>query len=183
MYEIIHRRILADVRPSAEDSTVDASVGLYFDVTPNVTPPAWATREPLPANEVNLKALRSIHVGGVGIPYGITQNAEDPDLAAEFINYLVSERALELMVEQSALPGQTVPAEMITADTLAGDLYTAWNAANEADAIGHYMDWATPTFYDTLTSELQRLLGDQTTPEAFAQALQADYARFLAEQT
>jgi raffinose/stachyose/melibiose transport system substrate-binding protein len=124
-----------------------------------------------------------LHVGGVGIPYGITQNAEDPDLAAEFINYLVSERALELMVEQSALPGQTVPAEMITADTLAGDLYTAWNAANEADAIGHYMDWATPTFYDTLTSELQRLLGDQTTPEAFAQALQADYARFLAEQT
>jgi raffinose/stachyose/melibiose transport system substrate-binding protein len=124
-----------------------------------------------------------LHVGGVGIPYGITQNAEDPDLAAEFINFLVSERALELMVEQSALPGQTVPAEMITPDTLAGDLYTAWNAANEADAIGHYLDWATPTFYDTLNAELQRLLGDQTTPEAFAQALQADYARFLAEQT
>jgi raffinose/stachyose/melibiose transport system substrate-binding protein len=124
-----------------------------------------------------------LHVGGVGIPYGITQNAEDPDLAAEFINFLVSERALELMVEQSALPGQTVPAEMITPDTLAGDLYTAWNAANEADAIGHYLDWATPTFYDTLNAELQRRLGDQTTPEAFAQALQADYARFLAEQT
>jgi raffinose/stachyose/melibiose transport system substrate-binding protein len=124
-----------------------------------------------------------LHVGGVGIPYGITQNAENPDLAAEFINFLVSERALELMVEQSALPGQTIPAEMITPDTLAGDLYTAWNAANEADAIGHYLDWATPTFYDTLNAELQRLLGDQTTPEAFAQALQADYARFLAEQT
>jgi raffinose/stachyose/melibiose transport system substrate-binding protein len=124
-----------------------------------------------------------LHVGGVGIPYGITQNADNPDLAAEFINSLVSERALELMVEQSALPGQTVPAEMITPDTLAGDLYTAWNAANEADAIGHYLDWATPTFYDTLNAELQRLLGDQTTPEAFAQALQADYARFLAEQT
>jgi raffinose/stachyose/melibiose transport system substrate-binding protein len=124
-----------------------------------------------------------LHVGGVGIPYGITQNAENPDLAAEFINFLVSKRALELMVEQSALPGQTVPAEMIMPDTLAGDLYTAWNAANEADAIGHYLDWATPTFYDTLNAELQRLLGDQTTPEAFAQALQADYARFLAEQT
>jgi raffinose/stachyose/melibiose transport system substrate-binding protein len=124
-----------------------------------------------------------LHVGWVGIPYGITQNAENADLAAEFINFLVSERALELMVEQSALPGQTVPAEMITPDTLAGDLYTAWNAANEADAIGHYLDWATPTFYDTLNAELQRLLGDQTTPEAFAQALQADYARFLAEQT
>ena len=124
-----------------------------------------------------------LHVGGVGIPYGITENAENADLAAEFINFLVSERALELMVEQTALPGQTVPAEMITPDTLAGDLYTAWNAANEADAIGHYLDWATPTFYDTLNAELQRLLGDQTTPEAFAQALQADYAGFLAEQT
>ena len=121
-----------------------------------------------------------LHVGGVGIPYGILATAEDPDLAAEFIDTLVSERALELMIEQSALPAMPIPPEMIEPDTLAGDLYTAWNAANEADAIGHFMDWATPTFADTLKAELQRLLGGETTPEAFAQALQADYADFLA---
>ena len=45
-----------------------------------------------------------LHVGGVGIRYGITQNAENPDLAAEFINSLVSERALELMVEAECAP-------------------------------------------------------------------------------
>lgn len=124
-----------------------------------------------------------LHVGGVGIPYGITTNAENPDLAAEFVDFLVSERALELMIEQSALPGQTIPADLIVPNTLAGDLYTAWNTANEADAIGHYMDWATPTFSDTIKSELQRLLAGETTPDAFATALQADYANFLASQT
>jgi len=123
----------------------------------------------------------ALHVGGVGIPYGITTNAENPDLAAEFINSLVSERALELMVEQSILPARPVPADKIVAGTLAGDLYTAFNTANETDTVGHYMDWATPTFYDTLTAGLQELLAGQTDPATFTAALQADYAAYLAE--
>ncbi len=125
----------------------------------------------------------ALQVGGVGIPYGITKNAENPDLAARFIDFLVSDRALQLMVERSALPARPVPQELIQPNTLAGDLYSAWNAANAADAVGHYMDWATPTFYDTLTAGLQELLAGQGSPDALAKALQDDYARFLAEQT
>ncbi len=123
----------------------------------------------------------NLHVGGVGIPYGITTNAENADLAAEFINFLVSERALELLVENSILPSRPVPADQIVDGTLAGDLYTAFNIANESDTVGHYMDWATPTFYDTLTAGLQELMAGQTDPAAFTAALQADYAAFLAE--
>ena len=123
-----------------------------------------------------------LHVGGVGIPYGITTNAENPDLAAEFINFLVSDRAVELLVENSLLPSRSVPTEQIPEGTLAGDLYTAFNGANEADTIGHYMDWATPTMYDTLSAALQELLAGQIDPASFATTLQADYAAFLAEQ-
>ena len=117
-----------------------------------------------------------MHVGGVGIPYSITTNAADPALAAKFIDHLVSEEAFNLFIEAGSLPSGEIPADRITAGTLSGDLYASWNAALEADAVGHYLDWAAPDFYDTLTGGLQELLGGQTTPEELTSALQTFYA-------
>ena len=41
-----------------------------------------------------------------------------------------------------------------------------------------YMDWATPTFYDTVTAAIQELMGGKLTPTAFAKKLDADYLKF-----
>ncbi|HVL25302.1 MAG TPA: extracellular solute-binding protein [Thermomicrobiales bacterium] len=120
-----------------------------------------------------------MNVGGVGIPYSITTNAEDPDVAAEFINSLVSEDARNLFIDAGVLPSGEIPAEAIKENTLSGDLYGAWNAALDADAIGHYLDWAAPDFYDTLTGELQKLLAGEVDAEAFTTALQDFYAKSL----
>lgn len=117
-----------------------------------------------------------LHVGGVGIPYAITNNAEDPDLAAELINHLVSDEAFTAFLDAGILPAGEIPADRIVADTLAGDLYTGWNTALEADAVGHYLDWATPDFYDVLTGELQKLMAGEVDADAFAAALQESYA-------
>lgn len=117
-----------------------------------------------------------MHVGGVGIPYSITTNAADPDLAAEFIDHLVSEEAFNLFIEAGSLPSGEIAADKIEAGTLSGDLYTNWNAALQADAVGHYLDWAAPDFYDTLTGALQELLGGQTSPQELADTLQTFYA-------
>lgn len=115
-------------------------------------------------------------VGGVGIPYSITTNAADPDLAAAFINHLVSDEAFDLFIEAGSLPAGEIPEDNIAEGTLSGELYTAWNEALADDAVGHYMDWASPDFYDVIVSELQQLLGEQTTSEEFAAALQETYA-------
>ncbi len=121
-----------------------------------------------------------LHVGGVGIPYSITTNAEDPALAAKFLDHLVSEEAFSLFIEAGILPVGAIPTESIEANTVAGDLYTSWNAALEGDAVGHYMDWAAPDFYDPLTGALQELLGGQITAEQFAGTLQEFYAASFA---
>jgi raffinose/stachyose/melibiose transport system substrate-binding protein len=113
----------------------------------------------------------------VGIPYGITTNAEDPDLAAGLVNTLVSDDAHAALIDAGLLPAGDIPADAITADTVSGDLYTAWNTALANDGLGHYLDWAAPGFYDVLTSELQKLLGQQVTPEEFAKNLQDFYAK------
>jgi len=127
----------------------------------------------MPAASTDVKVL---HVGGVGIPYSITKNADDPALAAKFIDTLVSEDSFSKFIDAGQLPLGTVSEDKITADTVTGDLYTAWNAALADDAIGHYLDWAAPQFYDVLTGALQELLGGKATPDEFAAKLQEFYA-------
>jgi raffinose/stachyose/melibiose transport system substrate-binding protein len=117
-----------------------------------------------------------LHVGGVAIPYSITVNSPDPDIAAAFINSLVSQEAFDLWIEAGGLPAGEITADKIVEGTVDGDLYAAWNSALESDSLGHYLDWAAPGFYDELTGQLQLLLGGEIEPAAFATALQTFYA-------
>jgi raffinose/stachyose/melibiose transport system substrate-binding protein len=41
-----------------------------------------------------------------------------------------------------------------------------------------YEDWATPTFYDTLTSNIQELMVNRQTPDEFVANVEADYEDF-----
>ncbi len=118
----------------------------------------------------------NLHVGGIGIPYSITANAEDPDLAAQLIDSLISEEAFTMFVEAGLLPIGEIPADLITEDTLSGDVFSGWNTAVEANTVGHYLDWATPDFYDFLTARLQELIAGQIEPQAFVDQLQEHYA-------
>lgn len=118
----------------------------------------------------------NLHVGGVGIPYSITTNAADPDLAAALIDSFVSDEAFTMFVEAGILPIGEIPADLITEGTLAGELYAGWNTAVEANTVGHYLDWATPDFYDFLTARLQELLAGQIEPQEFVDQLQEHYA-------
>jgi raffinose/stachyose/melibiose transport system substrate-binding protein len=68
---------------------------------------------------------------------------------------------------------------VVEVDPLFTDTMIAWNTVNEENAVGHYIDWATPTFYDTIVAELQKLFGMVTTPAEFTAAVQVDYATFL----
>lgn len=116
------------------------------------------------------------HVGGVGIPFGITDNAEDPDLAAELINHLVSEEARGMLLDAGNLPAGEIPEDRIVEGTLTGDLYSAWNTALENDEIGHYLDWAAPDFFGVLAGELQRLMAGETDIDSAVAELQEFYA-------
>lgn len=120
-------------------------------------------------------------IGGVGIPYAIRKTTSQPDLAAEYLDWMVSSRAAELWAQAGMLPAMPIPENATTeSDSLFADTLKAWDTINQENAVGHYIDWATPTFYDTLVSELQKLLGLTITPAEFVQAIQVDYANFLA---
>jgi raffinose/stachyose/melibiose transport system substrate-binding protein len=72
-----------------------------------------------------------------------------------------------------------VPADPAPAPgTLAADISGAYKTISQANGISPYLDYATPTFYDTLTAAAQDLVGGRQTPEQFTQTLQDDYAAF-----
>ncbi len=121
-----------------------------------------------------------LHVGGVGIPYSITANAADPAVAAKFIDSLVSEESFNAFLDAGTLPLGEIAADQIVEGTVDGEMYAAWNDSLADDAVGHYMDWAAPGFYDVLTAALQELLGGQVTPEEFQASLQEFYAASFA---
>jgi raffinose/stachyose/melibiose transport system substrate-binding protein len=116
------------------------------------------------------------HVGGVGIPFGITDNAEDPDLAAELISEIVSEDTRTAMLDAGLLPVGEIPADRIVEGTLSGDLYGGFNSALESDTIGHYMDWAAPDIFGVLAGELQKLMAGETDVDAAVKTIQEFYA-------
>ena len=131
----------------------------------------------LPANPDQTR----LAIGGVGIPFSIRKTSLKADLAAEYLDWMTSPRAAELWADAGMLPAMPLP-EGYTAEgnPLFNDTLVAWNTINSENAVGHYIDWATPTFYDTIVAELQKLFGLVTTPEEFTAAVQADYAAFLA---
>lgn len=130
-----------------------------------------------------LSGKQTMAIGGVGIPYAIRKTTQHPDLAAEYLDWMISPRAAELWAQAGMLPAMSLPENTkVKTDNLFGDTLHAWETINKNNAVGHYIDWATPTFYDTLVAELQKLLGSIATPADFTAAVQRDYAQFLQEQ-
>lgn len=113
--------------------------------------------------------------GGMGVPLAIRADTEVPELAQAYVDWMTSERAAELWAE-AWLPTRTPAAEAVEGNPLMGDLVAAWDEVISQEQLGHYLDWATPTFYDTISAELQSLLAGDTEPQAFVETLQADYA-------
>ncbi len=130
----------------------------------------------LPANPDHTR----LAIGGVGIPFAIRKTTTHADLAAEYLDWMVSPRAAQLWAEAGMMPAMTIPeGTNVDEGSLFADTLKAWDTINKENAVGHYIDWATPTFYDTIVAELQKLFGGETDPATFTAAVQEDYAKFL----
>lgn len=123
-----------------------------------------------------------LSTGGTSTAYAIRASSPNADLAAEYIDLMMSDKAAEAWVKSGTVPVAAVDPALAGSGTIFADMVAAWNQMNQTDAVGHYLDWATPTFYDTLTASLQELMAKKITPEEFVQKLEADHAAFLTEK-
>ncbi|NJD59831.1 MAG: ABC transporter substrate-binding protein [Anaerolineales bacterium] len=134
----------------------------------------------LPQKTADAKQLA---VGGVGIPFAIRKSTANPDLAAEYLDWMISPRAAQLWVGISYVPAMPLPADFtLEVGSLFTDTVLAWNRINQDNGVGHYIDWATPTFYDTIVSQLQKLFANEIDPATFTAEVEKDYSAFLSGQ-
>ena len=112
-------------------------------------------------------------IGGVGIPFGISAKSANPDLAAEYIDFITGPDTASRLLEVGFLPAATVDPSALTEGTLTADTVNAWNLISSQNAVGHYLDWAVPL--DDLNASLQELLAKQITPEDFVNQVEEAY--------
>ena len=117
--------------------------------------------------------------GGTGLPFTITSAADNSDVAAAYIDFITSDEAMDVLAETGNLPVNRT-AELAPSSGVLADVFTVFGNVTGEGNLLPYLDYATPTFGDTMGQALQDLLAGQATPEQFTETLEADYSEFVA---
>ncbi|MDD7465100.1 MAG: extracellular solute-binding protein [Actinomycetaceae bacterium] len=115
--------------------------------------------------------------GGTGIPFAIPAKAKNPVAAAAYIDFITSDEAMEMIAENGGMPvNRTI--ELAPASGVQKQIFEGFGKVANEGTLLPYLDYATPTFSDTVGEGLQKVLGSQSTPEQVLKDLEADYSAF-----
>jgi raffinose/stachyose/melibiose transport system substrate-binding protein len=127
-----------------------------------------------------------LSVGGIDTAWAITSLAKDQatkDLAASYIDYMVSEEAAIAWANAGYLPATALPeGAQVKMSPLLSEGVAMWKTLNANNAIGHYPDWASPTLLKTIDDNTPLLLAKSQTPEEFVEAMEKDNQGYLASK-
>ncbi|WP_187264873.1 ABC transporter substrate-binding protein [Homoserinibacter sp. GY 40078] len=122
----------------------------------------------------------TVGVGAAPAAMVISSKSENPDVAAAFLDFLMSEDAAQASADHGLIPllaDADIPADAATLQSEAAGAA----ALGESDGFVPYFDWTSATMLDTLTQQLQMLYAGQTSPQDLVDAVQADRDAFLAD--
>ncbi|HEX3301111.1 MAG TPA: extracellular solute-binding protein [Actinomycetota bacterium] len=119
-----------------------------------------------------------VATGGAGFPLAIAAGSDHPDAAAAYIDWMTSDHASDLLLPTGEIPLHNGKTPTVEPGTVLADVVNAARTVGDANGIVPYEDWATPTFYDTLTSSIQELMVNRLTPDQFVRNVEADYKDF-----
>jgi raffinose/stachyose/melibiose transport system substrate-binding protein len=119
-----------------------------------------------------------VATGGAGFPLSIAAGSEHPDAAAAYIDWMTSDHASDLLLQTGEIPLHNGKPPAVQPGTLLADVVNAARTVSDGNGVVPYEDWATPTFYDTITSNVQELMVNRQTPDEFVANVEADYQDF-----
>ncbi|MBB1483297.1 extracellular solute-binding protein [Tessaracoccus sp. MC1865] len=126
---------------------------------------------PFPGSELSL--------GSSGNLWVVPENAENKELAYEFIDITMRPEIQAILGNNGGLPVAADEADITDEKSL--ELIQAFNAVNEQDGLSFYPDWATPTFYDVIVAQLQELVNGTKSPAEVREGLAAEYNSYAEE--
>jgi raffinose/stachyose/melibiose transport system substrate-binding protein len=124
-----------------------------------------------------------VSTGGAGFPLSIAATSANPDAAAAYIDWMTSDHATDLLLQTGQIPLHTGATSSVQPGTVLADVIDTAANVTASDGVVPYEDWATPTFYDTLTAAIQELMAERITPQAFVTKVQQDYSNFQSSRT
>ena len=120
--------------------------------------------------------------GATSQPFGISAKSKHPDEAASFLDFLASDASAQSLFDAGQLP--LVGIDSVTTDSqLVKDALAAWETLTQDGVLTLHTDWATPSMQNLLNPTIQGFYLGQGTPEAFLEALQADWEQFQASKS
>lgn len=118
--------------------------------------------------------------GSVGYGWHLTAASRQPDLAAEFIDYMTrDEFAIELVAGGDISPldlGERAPPPP---SRLAGEVYAAWQSVVSNGTLLPYLDFAAPNGAEVLYPTMQSMIAGQETPEQGLARIEQSREEFL----
>jgi raffinose/stachyose/melibiose transport system substrate-binding protein len=128
---------------------------------------------------------KPLSVGGVDLSWSMTSNAKDKatqDLGAQYIDYMVSPEAATIWAKAGFFPSTPLADPSVVTSTVLSEGLAMWKVLGDNNALGHYPDWASPTMLKTFDDSTPLLLAGTMTPQAFVDALDADYQAYIASK-
>lgn len=119
-----------------------------------------------------------IAMGGIGMGWAIPTNAAHKTAAAAYIDFISNAHAMAVLQQHNQLPAVPNSTTTPQSGSLAADILKTWSDLTAANGLVPYIDWSTPTMYDTISANLQELMAGQVDSAAFGKALQTDWAGF-----
>jgi raffinose/stachyose/melibiose transport system substrate-binding protein len=113
-------------------------------------------------------------MGGLSLMWSITSKSANPEAAAAYINFVNGPEAADIIAEYGDLPANQHGTYESPAGSLQSDLSTSIHSVLTEGSMVPYLDYTTPDFYETLTSQMQQVTAGQTSPEDAAAALQQE---------
>lgn len=110
---------------------------------------------------------------GSGFPYSISAKSKHKDVAAAFLDYMVSPEAADGTYAGGFVPVTGQPSER--GSGVQGTILDGYGKVVDGEGIAPFANWATSTMIDTLTSGAQGLISGNTSAKAFVDSLQADW--------
>lgn len=142
-----------------------------------------STFRALPGNE-------KLNTGATGKLWVVPETSKHKDLAADFLNFLLSKDVQNMLATEAGLPFNasddysidSLPDELKnplkTFDDMqdsAKEFNTVFEQLLDNDAIALYPDWPSAGMYDALNSALQGLINGNSTPEQATGEIKAAY--------
>ena len=107
--------------------------------------------------------------GSFALPWHISSKSSNPDLAAKFLAHLMSNEFVDDLMRVGRVAAQAPT--IAPTSNLQVEVIAASNALVGANAKTFYTDWATPGMYDTVTQELQKVIGGAASAQDFIDAM------------